>query len=126
MQGAIIQLTMPGMSRGPGRRIGTPREYRDAILRKTKKAREKLGWSHAQMAEELTRRSGRPISADTYRQWERLSMIPQDLILPFCDITKTHPYEFLRTTAALSRLITRADMTSPPAHRAAGPSGHSS
>lgn len=49
---------------------------------------------------ELTRRSGRPIVADTYRKWEKEdlkkgALLPHDLIVHFCDITQTHPYSLL-------------------------------
>jgi len=55
---------------------------------------------HAQMAEELSRATGRNIVADTYRKWEAVgkkqnSLLPHDLIVPFCDLTKTHPFELL-------------------------------
>ncbi len=85
---------MPGMS-NPGRRPGTPAEYREAILTRTKERREAAGLSLAGIAQRLTEACHRPISADTYRKWETESLIPHDVILPFCDITRTHPFELL-------------------------------
>jgi transcriptional regulator with XRE-family HTH domain len=87
---------MPGMST-PGRRIGTPTEYRDAIIDRTRQAREKLGLTMTEMAEKLTERCQRPISADTYRQWEKETTLPLDVILPLCDIAGIHPFKFLES-----------------------------
>jgi hypothetical protein len=95
VQGDFEQLTIPGMAQGPGRRIGTPSQYRAAIQQRTREGRESLGWSHARMAQELSHRVGRHIAADSYRKWETDAMMPHDVILPFCDIIKMHPYEFL-------------------------------
>jgi hypothetical protein len=93
--GIVIQLTMVGMAPKPGRRIGTPSEFRDALMERVRAGREKLGWDFPKMAEELSRRVGRPISAGTYRKWESEAMIPHDVILPFCDLIAVHPFEFL-------------------------------
>jgi len=85
---------MPGMS-SPGRRIGTPTEYREAIIERTKQAREKLGFSQTEMAQRLSEVCNRNISYDTYRKWEEDTTLPIDVILPLCDLAKLHPYEFL-------------------------------
>lgn len=79
----------------PGRRPGTPADYRQAVIARTKALRLKAGLTVAEMAQELTERCHRPILPDTYRKWEEDSLIPHDCILPFCDITRTHPYEYL-------------------------------
>ena len=64
-------------------------------MRRTRQGRESLGWSHAQMAAKLSELVGRHIAADSYRKWETDAMMPHDVILPFCDLIKVHPYEFL-------------------------------
>jgi transcriptional regulator with XRE-family HTH domain len=80
----------------PGRRAATPMEFRAALAKRIKDAREAEGFTHSGIAERLTVRIGRPISADTYRKWETIeSSIPHDAILAFCDLTKVHPYELL-------------------------------
>jgi len=88
--GAIIS----GMAK-PGKRPGTPREVRDAIIARTKVAREKRGWTYEEIAELLSQRVGRHIGWDTYRQWERTSLMPHDVIIPFCYLTGLDAYEFL-------------------------------
>jgi hypothetical protein len=93
------------MGTGPGRRIGTPSQYRLAIMKRTREGREGLGWNLTQMAAELTKLVGRPISADSYRKWETDAMMPHDVILPFCDLIGVHPFVFL----------------GPPMHRPAPP-----
>ena len=60
------------------------------------------------MADRLTEVSGRPVAYDTYRKWEvpdekrddevderQIAMLPHDLIMAFCDLTKMHPFELL-------------------------------
>lgn len=94
MTAVIYQLSMPGMST-PGRRVGTPTEYRDAIIERTRKARERTGLNQTQMAEELTKIIGRPITFDTYRKWEDDTTLPIDVIMPLCDLARVHPWEFL-------------------------------
>lgn len=94
MTGKIIQLTMLGMAR-PGRRPSTPARYREGVLERTRNAREDARLSLEDIAERLTRASGRPVAADTYRKWESSALLPHDLIIPFCDITGADPYELL-------------------------------
>lgn len=61
-----------------------------------------------EMAEALSSASGQLISADTYRKWEidertpdaqvdvsQLSPLRYELIVHFCDLTRTHPFELL-------------------------------
>lgn len=90
----VLQLTIPGMTT-VGRRVGTPTEYRDAIIERTKKAREKTGLNQVEMAERLSAECQRPISADTYRQWEKETTLPLDVIMPLCNLAHVHPWEFL-------------------------------
>jgi len=94
MTGLIEQLKIPGMAK-PGRRHGTPADVREAIIARTKAARESIHLSHAQIAAELSELTGRVILADSYRKWESESLIPHDLIVPFCNITRTDVYELL-------------------------------
>lgn len=108
MTGQIIQLTMPGMANRPGRQQGTPTEFRIAFARRVWRAREKVGLKPREMAARLTEISGRPVAYDTYRKWEvpddkqdhevderQLALIPHDLLMPFCDLAKVHPFELL-------------------------------
>jgi len=61
-----------------------------------KYARELKNLSHVDIAKLLTVKIGRKITPDTYRKWETTaSSIAHDAILPFCDITQTHPYALL-------------------------------
>lgn len=80
----------------PGRRPATPAEFKSTLARRVQFARENAGYSFSEIARLLSRAVGREISADTYRKWETTaSSIPHDVILSFCDITKTHPYALL-------------------------------
>ncbi len=80
----------------PGRRAATPMEFRAALAKRIKDAREAEGFTYSGLAERLSARMGRPISADTYRKWETVdSSIPHDAILAFCDLTRLHPYQLL-------------------------------
>lgn len=94
MTGLIEQLKIPGMAK-PGRRQGTPGDAREAIIQRTREAREQSGMTHAQIAAELSQLSGRVIVADSYRKWESDSLLPHDLIVPFCYLTRIDAYELL-------------------------------
>lgn len=96
MTGELIQLVIPGMAQR-GRRPSSPSEYREQFIARVKKAREEARpeLSQAQVAEALTKAANRPISADTYRQWESKYLLPHDLIIPFCEITGADLYELL-------------------------------
>lgn len=87
-------VTILGMG-NPGKRPGTPSEARDAIIARIKAARMKHGWTYEEIAELLTQRVGRTIPWDTYRGWERTSLMPHDVIIPFCYLTGTDAYELL-------------------------------
>lgn len=70
------------------------------MAKRIKDAREAEGFSYSGMADRLTARIGREISADTYRKWETVdSSIPHDAILAFCDIAKIHPFQLLSIDA---------------------------
>lgn len=74
--------------------------YRMEFAERVRRAREKVGMSQPEMAAALTSAGGRLVSSDTYRKYESTSgkqntLLPHDLILPFCDITSTHPFELL-------------------------------
>ena len=78
-----------------GRRVGTPTEYRLAIIERTVKARESLGLTQTGMAQKFSEVCGRPISLDTYRKWEDETVLPIDVILFLCDLAGIHPFKFL-------------------------------
>lgn len=94
MTALLIQLMIPGMAK-PGRRKGTPSDFRQGFIERTRKARERRFDSHAAIAEALSAEVGRPIAADTYRKWERDTMLPHDLIVPFCDLCGIDTYELM-------------------------------
>jgi hypothetical protein len=75
----------------PGRRISTPAAYKREFMERTREARIDAGLSYGQIADALTEAAGRPIAADSYRKWEKTALLPQDLIVPFCEITRIHP-----------------------------------
>lgn len=80
----------------PGRRLATPADFKEALAQRIKFARENQGYEIPEMARLLSRHMGRKIEPDTYRKWETVnSSIPHDAILPFCDLTKTHPFQLL-------------------------------
>ncbi len=94
------QLIIPVMVSRPGRRPGTPTEYRLAFISAVKSAREESGLDAVGMARELQKRSGRTVSLDTYRKYETLdakkgALLPHDLIVHFCEITRLHPLRLL-------------------------------
>jgi len=64
-------------------------------MARTKAAREDARLNVPEMAQALSEAVGRTISADTYRKWESESLIPHDVILAFCDVTRIHPSRFL-------------------------------
>jgi hypothetical protein len=81
-----------------GRRGTTPSEYSAQLAARIKAAREKVGLSQTAIAQMLSKAIGREIPADTYRKWETInSTIAVDAILPFCDATRTHVLELLRS-----------------------------
>jgi hypothetical protein len=94
MHGQLLQFNLPGMA-GPGRRKTTSTEFRDAVLARTRDARESAGFTLPGIAARLSERVGRVIAADTYRKWETESLLPHDVIVAFCDITHIHPFALL-------------------------------
>lgn len=108
MTASLIHLNIPGMG-SPGRRLGTPAQFRREFAARIRASREKVGLSQVEMAAELSDRSGRLIAADSYRKWEALtdkqnSLLPHDLILAFCDIAEIHPFDLLRSDSTHERL----------------------
>lgn len=89
-----MQMTIPGMA-NRGRRQGTSASIRTAIIGRTKEARRRSGLSQEEMAKALTEASGRHISPDTYRKWEKAALLPHDLLVPFCDIARCDMFELL-------------------------------
>ena len=99
MTGNLIQLMIPGMTK-PGRRPSTSSEWKLAFIRRVVAAREKFTDSQAKMAAELERVNGLTVSYDTYRKYEILdakkgALLRNDLIVAFCEITRTHVSELL-------------------------------
>lgn len=99
MTGNLIQLIMPGMSK-PGRRKSTSSEWKLAFIRRVVAARKKFTDKPAEMAAELERVTGRTVSYDTYRKYEiedakKGALLRHDLIVAFCEITRTHVAELL-------------------------------
>lgn len=79
----------------PGRRVGTPYEFQEALRLRLKRGRKKQKLEHSDMAKQLTRMTGREITSDTYRKWESDHMIAHDAILPACDLIQVHVLAFL-------------------------------
>ena len=78
----------------PGRRPSSALEWKLAFIKRVIERRESTGMSPAEFAAELERMSGRTVSYDTYRKYEKLdskgSLLRHDLIYAFCELTKTH------------------------------------
>lgn len=94
MTAFAIQLNIWGMPK-PGRRPGTPSDFRDKFVARTLHARKKRYSSLAAIAQDLSHAAGRRIEPDTYRKWEKDTLMPHDLIIPFCELTETDPWELL-------------------------------
>ena len=97
--GVLYQFQIPGMAK-PGRRVSTPSDFRLEFIKRVKKAREDAQLSQERIASELSHRVGRRIAPDTYRKYEKLdgkkgALLPHDLIIPFCEICGTEPFELL-------------------------------
>lgn len=110
MTGLAVPLMLTEMGK-PGRRTGTPAEFRLAFIRKTKELREASHLSQTEMARELSRRAKRPIVYDTYRKWEddEGAMLPHDLISHFCDVLEIHPLKLLDPGPFAQRQHARSD-----------------
>lgn len=79
----------------PGRRPSSESEWKLAFIRRVIEARERTGMNPAEFAAQLQRASGRKLSYDTYRKYEKLdpkkgSLLRHDLIYAFCELTKIH------------------------------------
>lgn len=99
MTASVHILTLLDMARGRPRGT-TKSEFYSHLAERVRVARESTGLNLKQMAEALERKTGRPLSADTYRKYESGSArtaIRHEFILAFCDLTETHPFELLRT-----------------------------
>lgn len=94
MTATAEQITIWGMPK-PGRRPGTPSQFRDTFVARTRRARMKKYSSLSTIAEDLSHAAGRRIEPDTYRKWEKDSLLPHDLIIHFCELTETDPWELL-------------------------------
>lgn len=91
-----------GMAK-PGRRISTPAAYRREYTARTKLAREAAGLSRSQVIARLSETSGREIAADTYRKWEKDVLLPHDLIVAFCEVTRINPSYLLDGPVTVGR-----------------------
>lgn len=112
MSAQVVQLTIPGMA--GKRRPSSPRQYREALLARTMKAREEAKLTREEMVERLSELSGTTIKPDTYKKWETRTPIPHHLIIPFCEITGSDPWELLTGTPfRLGRPITPGHPTRP-------------
>ena len=92
----VVQLTIPGMA--GKRRPSSPRQYREALLARTIKARDDAGLSREEIVELLSDASGTTIKPDTYKKWETRTPIPHHLIIAFCEITGADPWMLLTGT----------------------------
>jgi hypothetical protein len=88
----ILEVKSP---KGPGRQPSITPEYRAAFCARVKKARERRDLSQAAVADALTQRLDREIRADTYRQWEDMTLMPHDVIIHFCYLVGFDAYELL-------------------------------
>jgi hypothetical protein len=89
----------------PGRRPGTPLEYQEALMMRLHAGRKAAELKGPEMAERLSKTLGREILADTYRKWEKDSLLPMDAILPVCDLIKVHVLKFLEPVTDKEREI---------------------
>lgn len=89
----IVQLSIPGMA--GRRRASTPKQYRDDLKRRTREARERAGIKREELIDLLSARAGVKVNLEAYKKWETRNPIPHNMIIPFCEITGTDPYELL-------------------------------
>lgn len=64
-------------------------------MRRTEAARRRAGFSQDEIAAALSEHTGRFISADTYRKREKTALLPHDVLIAFCDITRADLFELL-------------------------------
>lgn len=98
----------------PGKRVGVHSEWRIAFVRRVVAARNSVfpdtdyssvGAAQRKMAEALKERTGREINYDNYRKYEIEdadkggALLRQDLIVPFCEITRINPTALLEGPA---------------------------
>lgn len=98
MTAFVEQLTMWGM-KGPGRRPSTPSDYRRDFVARTRRIRLNKYESHADIAKDLSHAVGRKIEPDTYRKYEKDTLLPHDLIMAFCELCEADPWALLTGTA---------------------------
>ena len=63
----------------------TPAAFKKAVCKRVMAARIAAGLRHEDIAQALG------MSLDSVKRWESRSLIPHDLILPFCQLTNTKP-----------------------------------
>lgn len=118
MTGNLIRPTIWSMGK-PGRRPSTSTEWKLAFIRRVIDARESTGMEQAEFARQLSRLSGLNVTYDNYRKYEILdpkkgALLRHDLIFPFCELTRIHPWALLGNVP----FQTRAAKTAISAKRA--------
>lgn len=71
------------------RRPSTPKQYRDAFIKRTRALRIASGKPPAEVAEALG------VKLDTYGKWETRTLLPHQLLMPFCEATGSDPWVLL-------------------------------
>ncbi len=87
MTATILQMSIWGVT--ARRRPSTPKQYRDAFIERVKSARIMSTKSKQAIADELK------VPLDTYRTWEKRTLLPHHMIIPFCEATGTDPWMIL-------------------------------
>lgn len=71
------------------RKPSTPATYRKQFIDRLRSLRIASGLTPEEIAERLD------VRMDTYQRWEKRTLIPHHLIIPFCDATHADPYLLL-------------------------------
>ena len=71
------------------RRPSTPKQYRDAFIKRTRALRIASGKPPAEVAEALG------VKPDTYGKWETSTLLPHHLLIPFYEATGSDPWVLL-------------------------------
>lgn len=71
------------------RKPSTPSAYRKQFIDRLRSLRVASGLTPEEIADRLG------VRMDTYQRWEKRTLIPHHLIIPFCDATHADPYLLL-------------------------------
>jgi hypothetical protein len=71
------------------RKPSTPATYRKQFIDRLRSLRVASGLTPDEIAQRLG------VRMDTYQRWEKRTLIPHHLIMPFCDATQADPYLLL-------------------------------